>query len=104
MSTPEQSFKHLLRSFTSLYDVNISLRELLIEARTIAVCNFPCTSSAADEFADADIVARAVTRAIITLIKRSPNVQVSEEHMQVFLDTFEYLWDCMILKSTKDER
>jgi len=109
-----QAFTSMLRVFTSLHDELVSLQTLLERARRIAVTSYPCTSRAVESDADAAIVARAVTRALVKSFRDKAQMQALlsltfcnreqlQEEMNKFEDTFEKLWTVVVLSDCLPE-
>jgi len=107
-----RAFTSILREFTSLHNEGVSLPLLLKQAQHIAVNYYPCTSGAAEYYANAEIVAKAVYRAVLSHLLRiygnqaqiqalyvvtACNGEQIEEAMDEFEDTFGKLWTMVIL-------
>jgi len=86
---------------------------LLKQARYIAVTSYPCTSRVVEPHADAEIVAIAVTRALLSFFLKNNfseaqfqvlfflpklcNGEQLQEELCKFKATFEKLWELVVL-------
>lgn len=92
-------FKIALIDFTNYEGPTLLVRELLLLARKEAIALVPCTSKAANKYADDIIVANTVTRAYAFKYRCKGgvvNAQVGE-YLKAFEEKFRNYWKNEIL-------